>query len=99
MDKRCEKIATGMTKMKPGQRMEIIEIVSDELRLWGAGNDYTGQIYACPVNTTNLCHSFYGSRWDLAKTEYGKSSPLVLAHTVLTGRTHFYYKYTKQAQP
>jgi len=51
------------------------------------------------VNTTNLGHSFYGSRWDHAKNEYNKSGSFILANTRLVGRTMFYWKYAILAHP
>ncbi|REJ84522.1 MAG: hypothetical protein DWQ44_09020 [Bacteroidetes bacterium] len=99
MDKRLERIALGMAKMRPGAKMDIVEIVSLELKKWGAGNDFLGEVYACPVNTTNMCHSFYGSRYDKAVEEYNKSSANILKYTVLVGRTMFYQKYAVLAQP
>jgi hypothetical protein len=100
MDKRLDLIANSVPRVRAGVPMPVVEITSLELVKWGAdGGNFLGLVYACPMNTENQCHSFYGSRWDLAKSEYKKSSALILQYTKLAGRTMFYIKYCLLAHP
>jgi hypothetical protein len=100
MDKRTVWIAQGAKRQRKVQ--PIIEIISLEMKAWGAGNDFLGNVFACPVSTTNLCKPLY----DLVRAEndYKKglySIPLsdVLNNTKYIGRTFFYSKYLIKAQP
>lgn len=90
MDKRCNMIA--IADKRQGKTTELIEIVSLEPTMLLS-------LYSCPVTTVNKCHSFFGSRYDKAVSEYEKSSTDIIKYTDLKGRTIFYIKYALQAHP
>lgn len=89
MDKRCAAIAVAAPKY--GKVQEIVEIVSLELKAWGAGNDFLGNVFKS--------HSFYGSTYTGAVDAYNKSTADILKNTDLVGRTIFYSKYGQLARP
>lgn len=94
MDKRCNYIAIACPKFN--KTVDIVEIISLEQKIWGAGSDFLGSVFACPTTTTNKCHSFYGSTYTDAITYYNQSTPSVLQYTDLVGRTMFYSSYAKK---
>lgn len=93
MDKRCNYIAVACPKFN--KTVDIVEIISLEQKVWGAGSDFLGSVFACPTSSTNKCHSFYGSTYTDAVTYYNQCTPTVLQYTDLVGRTMFYSKYAK----
>jgi hypothetical protein len=94
MDKRCAQIAKASIKYgKTG----IVEIISLELKKWGAGNDFLGLVYACPASSTNQCNPFFNTT--KAISEYNKSTAEILGNTFYKGRTIFYDKFGILAHP
>lgn len=85
-------VPIGKSALKYGKVIIIVEILSLELKVWGAENDFLGNVFKT--------HSFYGSTYTAAQAAYTSTSTLeVLENTDLQGRTIFYSKYAKLARP
>lgn len=92
MDKRYGYLAASIGNPRVGKSyINTIEIISLELKKWGAGNDFLGNVF--------VTHSFYGSTYTDGIKAYNLSTTDVVLRTRVLGRTIFIYTYAKKARP